>query len=124
RMEQDRLANNDVFKTIKENTEWLSKQNDKEYPLQLEKYRQEQKAIMATVKQNENLEKLKDSIDISYLPQDKDQFANDKMKKDRFDNWLKERSKDIYLDQAIKVMNDMINQKNLVQAKQPAQKAF
>src|SRR6185369_7765484 len=57
RLEADRLANSDVFKTIAENSQWLDKQNDKEHPLQLEKYRQEQKAIQATVKQNETLEK-------------------------------------------------------------------
>lgn len=116
KLEQDRLSSSDVFKTIKENTDWLDKQNDREYPLQLEKYRQEQKSIMATVKQNEALQKLKDSLDMSFIPMDKNMFANDKTKQERFDNWLKGLSKDIYLDQAVKVMNDMINQKNLAQA--------
>jgi hypothetical protein len=44
KLEQERLNNNEVFKTIKANTDWLDKQNDKEHSLQLEKYRQEQKA--------------------------------------------------------------------------------
>ena len=124
RLEQERLNNSEVFKTIKANTEWLEKQNDKEHPLQLEKYRQEQKAIQATVKQNETLEKLKDSIDVSPVPRDKNMFASDKLKQERFDNWLKGLTKDIYLDQAVRVMNDMINQRNLAQSnKQPA-KAF
>jgi len=123
-MEQDRLNNSDVFKTIKANSEWLEKQNDKEHPLQLEKYRQEVKAIQATVKQNESLEKLKDSLDVSFVPKDENMFANDTGKQERFNNWLKSLTKDIYLDQAVKVMNDMISQKNLAQSsKQPA-KAF
>ena len=124
KFEQDRLSNNDVFKTIKENSEWLEKQNNKDQSLQLEKYRQEQKAIQATVKQNEVLEKLKDSLNVSFVPKDENMFANDKAKQERFDNWLKGLTKDIYLDQAVKVMNDMINQRNLAQStKQPA-KAF
>ncbi len=124
KLEQDRLSNSDVFKTIRANSEWLEKQNDREHPLQLEKYRQEQKAIQATVKQNETLEKLKDSLDVSFVPRDENMFSNDKTKQERFNNWLKGLTKDIYLDQAVKVMNDMINQKNLVQSsKQPA-KAF
>jgi carboxyl-terminal processing protease len=124
RLEQDRLANSDVFKTIAENSQWLEKQNDKEHPLQLDKYRQEQKAIQGTVKQNETLEKLKDSIDVSFIPRDATMFDYDKGKQERFNNWLKGLSKDIYLDQAVKVMNDMISQKNLAQSsKQPA-KAF
>ena len=102
----------------------MDKQNDKEHPLQLDKYHQEQKAIQATVKQDESLEKLKDSIDVSFVPRDVDMFSNDPAKQDRFNNWLKGLTKDIYLDQAVKVMNDMISQKNLAQtSKQPA-KAF
>jgi len=124
KLEQERLNNSDVFKTIKENTEWLDKQNDKEYSLQIEKYRQQQKAILATVKQNEALTKLKDSIDVSFVPKDKNMFANDKNKQDRFNNWLKGLTKDIYLDQAVKVMNDMINQRNLAQANNKPAKAF
>jgi carboxyl-terminal processing protease len=117
KLEQDRLNSSDVFKTIKENTDWIDKQNDKEHPLQVDKYRQEQKAILATVKQNETLEKLKDSIDVSFVPRDQNQFASDKAKQERFNNWIKGLTKDIYLDQAVKVMNDMINQKNLAQTK-------
>src|SRR6266496_290823 len=116
KLEQERLNSNEVFKTIKANGEWLEKQNDKEHPLQLEKYRQEQKAIQATVKQNESLEKLKDSVDVSFVPKDKNLFAADKAKQERLDNWLKGLTKDIYLDQAVKVMNDMINQNNLARA--------
>jgi carboxyl-terminal processing protease len=124
RLEQDRLNNSDIFKTIKANSEWLEKQKDKERSLRLDKYRQEEKAIQATVKQNETLEKSKDSLDISFVPRDENMFANDKIKQERFNNWLKGLTKDIYLDQAVKVMNDMINQKNLAQtSKQPA-KAF
>ena len=116
KMEQERINNSIVFKTIKENTDWLDKQNDKEHPLQLEKYTQEQKAILATVKQNETLEKLKYSLDVSPLPKEKNLFANDKAKQERFDNWIKNLTKDIYLDQAVKVMSDMINQRNLALA--------
>lgn len=124
KFEQERLSSNDVFKTIRENSEWLEKQNNKDQSLQLEKYRQEQKAVQATVKQNEVLEKLKDSLNVAFVPKDENMFANDKAKQERFDNWLKGLTKDIYLDQAVKVMNDMINQRNLVQStKQPA-KAF
>jgi carboxyl-terminal processing protease len=124
KLEQDRLNNSDVFKTIRANSEWLEKQNDKEHSLQLEKYRQEQKAIQSTVKQNETLEKLKDSLNVSFVAKDQNMFASDKAKQERFDNWLKGLTKDIYLDQAVKVMNDMISQKNLAQSSRQPAKAF
>lgn len=54
-------------------------------------------------------------------------WAEDKPKQERFQQWLKSLQKDIYLDQALKVMNDMIGQQNLVKSKtteEPVKKAF
>ncbi|MCY7310010.1 MAG: carboxy terminal-processing peptidase, partial [Chitinophagaceae bacterium] len=122
-----RLKNNESFKLIKESSEWLSKQNDKEYSLQIDKYRKEQKSIRSTIKQLESLLKLKDSLDVSPLTKEVNRWDNDKNKKDRFGQWLKGLQEDIYLDQAVKVMNDMIGQQNLAKAKtkeEPVKKEF
>lgn len=122
-----RLSNDPTFKLIKESTDWLSKQNDKQYSLQIDKYRTEQKAIRTTIKQMESLLKLKDSLNVSALPQEVTKYDNDKNKKDRFVQWIKGLQEDVYLDQAIKVMNDMISQQNIVKGKtteEPAKKAF
>jgi carboxyl-terminal processing protease len=113
-----RLKTNDAFRMIKENTEWLAKQNDREYPLHFEKYQKEQKAIRATVKQIETLKKLENDMDVSALPQDANRFSYDKGKQDRFEQWIKNLRKDIYIDQAAKVTSDMVVQRNLAQNKQ------
>ena len=121
------MENDVTFKLIKESSEWLSKQNDKQYSLQIDKYRKEQKTIRTTIKQLETLMKLKDSLDVSALPKEVNRWDNDKNKKDRFTQWIKSLQKDIYLDQAVKVMNDMIGQQNLAKAKtkeEPAKKGF
>jgi carboxyl-terminal processing protease len=55
---QERIKNNTNFNQINNNAIWLSKQNDKIYSLNFEKYKGEQKAIRATVKQNDSLAKL------------------------------------------------------------------
>ncbi|NOT52031.1 MAG: carboxy terminal-processing peptidase [Chitinophagaceae bacterium] len=121
-----RLENDQTFKTIRESTEWLSKQNDKQYTLQIDKYRKEQAAIRATIKQLEGLLKLTSTLDVSALPGETNRWENDKNKQERFNNWITGLQKDIYLDQAIKVMNDMIGQLNLVKSKteEPVKKAF
>ena len=116
-LSNQRIENDPAFKLIKENTEWLANQNDKQYSLQLDKYRKEQKLIRATFAQNESLMKLKNDINVSALPGETDRWANDKSKQERFNQWLKNLRKDIYLDQAVKVVNDVINQQNLVKAK-------
>ena len=118
-LSSQRLENDPVFKLIKENTEWLANQNNKQYSLQLDKYRKEQKMIRATFAQNEALMKLKTEINVTALPNEVNRWADDKAKQERFNQWLKNLRKDIYLDQAVKVVNDVINQQNLVKAKNP-----
>jgi len=122
-----RLDIDPSFKLIKESSEWLSKQNDKQYSLQIDKYRNDQKSVRTTIKQLETLLKLKDSLNVSPLSGEENRYDNDKSKKDRFAQWIKGLQEDIYLDQAIKVMNDMIGQQNLAKAKgteEPVKKGF
>ena len=122
-LSNQRLENDVTFKTIKENSDWLSKQNDRQYSLQIDKYRKEQAAIRTTVKQMETLLKLADSLNVSALPNEVNRWENDKNKQDRFAQWIKSLQKDIYLDQTVKIMNDIISQQNLAKTKeQPAVK--
>lgn len=126
-LSQQRLEQDNTFQLIKENTEWLSKKNDKHYSLRIDKYREEQKAIRSTIKQMESLLKLKNELDVSALPKEVNRWENDKSKQERFQMWLKNLQKDIYLDQAVKVMNDMIGQQNLVKTtagEEPVKKGF
>ena len=69
------------------------------------------------MRQIESLKKLEQEIDVTSLPQDANRFSYDKGKQDRFDQWIKNLRKDIYIDQAAKVTADMVQQKNLVQGK-------
>jgi carboxyl-terminal processing protease len=116
-LSNQRLENDVTFKMIRESTDWLSKQNDKQYSLQIDKYRKEQAEIRSTVKQLESLLKLNGELDVSALSADANRWEDDKNKQERFNQWIKDRQKDIYLDQAVKVMNDMIGQQNLAKAK-------
>ena len=125
-LSNSRIANNPTFKKIKESTEWLSKQNDKEYSLNIDKFKNEQKQVRATVKQIDSLLKLEKEINITYLPEDVQRRSADKDKLERYNQWLKNLSKDIYLDQAVKVVSDIQIQRNLAnsQRKKEAVKSF
>jgi carboxyl-terminal processing protease len=126
KLSNQRLDNDATFKLIKDNTDWLAKQNDKEYSLQIDKYRKEQKMVRSTIKQLESLMKLHDELNVSALSNETNRWADDKNKQERFNQWLKGLQKDIYLDQAVKVMNDMIGQQNLAKGKltEEPKKAF
>jgi carboxyl-terminal processing protease len=109
----ERIKNNAAFNLIETNAAWLDKQNDKINPLNLEKYRQEQKQIRATVKQIESLSKLSTEMNMSFLPQDAEKFE-DKDKGEKYKQWLRTLKTDIYVNEAVNVLDDMITQKNMV----------
>ena len=110
----ERTKLNPTFSTISGNAAWLDKQNDKQYPLNLDEYQAEQKKIRATVKQIDSVSKLVVPMSISTMPEDAAKYAKDKDKADRYKQWLDSRKTDIYLKEAVNVMDDMISRKNLV----------
>jgi carboxyl-terminal processing protease len=112
----ERIKSSTTFSQIEKDAEWLNKLNDKMYPLNLEKYRQEQKEIKSTVKQIESLSKLQDPMNVETLPQDAGRYNTDrdKDKADRYKQWVDSRKTDIYLKEAVNVVGDMVSQKNLV----------
>jgi carboxyl-terminal processing protease len=116
---QARVTNNPSFNLIKTNTEWLAKENDKVYSLNIEKFRDEKRKINATVKQLEALNKLPKELNVAGLTEDANKYANDKDKDDRFKAWLKNLRNNLYLDETVNIMNDMVNQHNLALNKKP-----
>lgn len=117
-LSQQRLQNDSAFRLIKKNTEWLAEQNDKKYSLQIDKYRKEQKAIRTTLQQNDGLMRLKEENDVVALPAEVNRYEDDTTRQERFNQWLKNLRKDIYLDQAVKVVNDIIGQHNLAKTRE------
>jgi len=120
-----RINNDPIFQTIKKNTDALSKLNDKQYSLQIDKFRKEQQEIRGLIKQTDSLLKMTQPLNIIYLPQDTQRVSSgDKDKQDRYQNFLKTLSKDVYLKQAVKVVEDMQNQIHVAQSKAAPAKSF
>ena len=120
-----RIGNDSVFRMIKKETDLLSRQDDKEYPLELSQFRQEQKITREAVKRIEKLVKLDQAMNISYLQQDAQRYVSeDKEKTERYKNWLNNVSKDRYVDEAVKVIHDMVNQHNMAKGKSTPAKTF
>jgi carboxyl-terminal processing protease len=115
-MSTERLKSNSSFGQIRKDEEWLSSIQDKVYSLNLVKYQDEQKHIKSTVKELEQLSKLPagSELTVNALPQDAHKYDEDKNKADRFQQWLKDKKTDVWLNEAVNVVDDMISQKNLV----------
>ena len=122
-----RIAGDTTFQRIADASVFVAKQNDKVYSLQLNKYREEQKEIRNAVKSIENLTKLKTPLPVTFMKQDESRFVSaDKDKNERYKQWMAAVSKDVYVDQAVKVIKDMVTQQNVAKVadKKEALKPF
>jgi len=113
------IAKNATFNKIKESIDWLEKYNDRAYPLNLAKYRQEQKELKAKQKELENLFKLNKEMSVKNIEADMSVINAAKEKVDKNTAWLKRVSGDIYIDETVKVMNNMITQSETAKINQP-----
>jgi carboxyl-terminal processing protease len=111
---EQRTKTNAAFNLIRTDAQWLANQNDRQQPLSLEKYKQQQKEVRNAVTQIDSLNKLNQQLSVETLPQDASKFQDDSAKGERYKSWLKNLKTDIYLDEAVKVVDDMITQRNLV----------
>ncbi len=105
-----------TFGKIRSNAEWLEKYNDKEYSLNITKYKEDQKQLKAVVKQLEELYKLQKPMAIENLAADTSSINQAQDKIDKNKQWIKIRSTDIYIDESVRVLNQMISTNNLAKA--------
>jgi carboxyl-terminal processing protease len=110
----DRVKSSDVFNQIGIDADWLDKESDQPYPLNIDKYRQRQAEVKDTVSHIEKLSKLSRPMNLSFLAVDSTKYSADKDKGDRYRAWLNALSTDIYLKETVDVVGDMITQKTLV----------
>jgi carboxyl-terminal processing protease len=108
--ENEDINNNLNFKLIKENTQWLAKNMDSPVELNFEKYKQQQKLLRSTTEQINKLSKLPAEMDVEVSILDKNKFYNnpDKNKGERYQRWLKDIKSDMYINQSVKIVSDMI----------------
>ncbi len=115
--EEDKIQNDPVFEQIKEKTKLLATMNDKVYTLNLKKYQEEQKLIRDIVKSLDQLTKTKKETPIELLPAEVTRFADDTAKQDRQKQWLKSLKSDIYLNESVNIMNNIISGNAIARSK-------
>ena len=104
------IDNNPTFNKIKESVNWLEQYSNKEYSLQLNKYSEEQKQFKAKIKQLDELYKINKEMTVKNIAVDTVVINSAKEKIDKNTQWLKRVSNDIYIDETVRVMNNMISQ--------------
>ena len=98
---------------MRQQIEWIDKKNDKEASLNLVKYKQELQQMKVAYKQLDSLYKLPKEMNVTNSTPDTAGLSTDKEKVDRNKQFLNRVKGDIYIDETVKVMNNMINQSNV-----------
>ena len=115
--EAERIRNDNVFSAIKKNADKLAELNDRVYTLNLKKYLEEQKEIKDLVKEMDKLTKAQKANPVELLSEDIARYDSDQAKKDRQIQWLNNLKNDIYLNETVNVVNNMISQQAIVKSK-------
>jgi len=109
----DQVKSSTTFSDLRTKTEWINRENNKSYPLNLAKYQAEQKQLKAMYKSLDSLDKLRAELKVKPTDRDAAKFAEDKEKSDKSKQFLSRLKTDIYVDETVKIMNNMIYQNNL-----------
>jgi carboxyl-terminal processing protease len=107
KLSNTRVSANKTFNTIKNNTQLINQYSDKEYSLLLTKYRDEQIKMKNIGKEIDESMKLRDSLAVRFAKVDIEKMNSDKDKAENNKRFLDAVSKDIYINEAAKVIGDM-----------------
>jgi carboxyl-terminal processing protease len=103
-----RLENNAQMQLIEDNAKWLDKRNNENvYSLNIDKFKAEQKALDETNKKYKPISDYKNSLLFSSLPYENEKVKNDALLKEKRDRWHESLSKDLYIEEALHILNDM-----------------
>jgi carboxyl-terminal processing protease len=103
-----RIDTSSTFRNITGNAQRLKKTSDRtSFSLKLDTYRKEQKDLQKESKQYENMFKEIPALGVLELSAEKESYASDTAKVARIKEWHKEIKKDVYVYEALKVLEDL-----------------
>jgi carboxyl-terminal processing protease len=105
----ERVNNDPIFKLISENSQRIKKQNeDSQIPLQMEKYRAQQKTLGEDAKKFKPVSEYQSKLEVIALKEDLPKFNIDSLTKSRTEAWFKAMKKDIQLNEAMSIIKDIM----------------
>ena len=105
---KERTSKSEGFKLLNEQVAFVKEQKDKtQISLNLNTYRQVEEMRREENKRFDEISKLSTSLTIAALGVDITEMKGDTTKIARSDRWIKDLNKDIFLEEAVKVIGDM-----------------
>lgn len=103
-----RLENNPQMQLIEDNAKWIEQRSKENvYSLQLDKFKAEQKSLEEKNKKYKPITEYKNSLAFMSLPYEDEIVKNDTILKEKRDRWHESLAKDVYVEEALKILNDM-----------------
>ena len=103
-----RIEANQAMQLIDENAKWLDDRNKENvYSLNIEKFKLEQKKLEEANKKYKVLSDYNNKLTFKSLPNEEVQIKSDLALKEKRDRWHESLSKDIYIEEAIHVLDDL-----------------
>ena len=103
-----RIADNPKFKLIDENAQWIDQRNKENvYSLNIDQFKAEQKAIEEKAKKYKSIVDYKNTLQFTSLPYENEAMKMDLSLKEKRDRWHESLAKDIYVEEAINVLDDL-----------------
>jgi carboxyl-terminal processing protease len=103
-----RMAANDKFKLIEENAKWIdSRDKETTYSLNMNTFKKEQAAIEEKAKKYKAIGDYQTALKFLSLPYEEDAMKKDVSLKEKRDRWHESLSKDIYVEEAINILDDL-----------------
>ena len=105
---KNRIKNNPLTKLILEQGEWIKlKQNDFNYDLDYETYINERNKDKSYSDRFKVLENFNSGLSIKWLPDSFELIKSSKDLKERREKWVSGLKKDMYIEEAINILNDL-----------------
>src|SRR6218665_2987170 len=105
---RERMSNSTQMNLIDDNAKWLDERNKENvYSLNIDKFRAEQKALDEKNKKYKPIVDYKNAFQFKSLPYEMDEMNKDSVLKEKRDRWHESLSKDIYIEEAIHILNDL-----------------
>jgi carboxyl-terminal processing protease len=110
---KERMSNNIQLNLIDDNAKWLDERNKENvYSLNIDKFKAEQKALDEKNKKYKPIVDYKNAFQFNSLPYEVDEMSKDSVLKEKRDRWHESLSKDIYIEEAIHILNDLQSENN------------
>ena len=117
-----RIEKNIQFQLIEENAKWIdSRSAENDYSLNIDKFKAEQNQIEEASKKFKPIVDYKNNLKFTSLPYELEGISKDPVLKEKRERWHESLSKDIYVEEALNVLDDL-QPKSIVKTSIPGDK--